>query len=340
MTVKASFYRAIKRSDVAGALTRYGEARAMSMVDKHMTSALITICSQNGKHGLVQRLWKAHSTGNAATPLNEYLCCDFIKGFTNLGDHSGSTHVLETAHAMKLVNTEVYNSYLSSCAKLQRGKDAIQSLEIVLRRMQVDQVEVDAYTCAIGVRVYADAGDLTAAQQYIDRLQVTPDVVVTNTLLRAAARLDNAQLALSILQRMEDEGPEPDIVSYNTTLHAVSPSHIFFEVHLSSDCCCHHNAVQVANASRESLAANPFDKVAAALTIRRSMRRRGLTEDAVTLSCLIRVFAGGDAMLTEALLDKLRQVEPRGGGDAAVGEGVEQLDLRGLTSEVMPSGLN
>ena len=108
--LKNSFYRAIQRVDVPGALTRYGELRRLAEADKHMTSALIGICAQKGKHGLVQRLWKAHDAGNGATPLSVYLYGDFIKGFARLEDHEAATYVMQSARSSNRAQIEVYNA--------------------------------------------------------------------------------------------------------------------------------------------------------------------------------------------------------------------------------------
>ena len=206
-TVKDAFYRAIKRSDIPGALTRYGEARTAAMVDKHMTSALISICSRHKKHGLVQRLWKAHSSGVGATPLTEYLCSDFINGFTRLGDLDAATYVLDTARGSRLANTEVYNSYLVSWTKLQPPTVGVPELESILSQMDEEGIPTDSFTHAIMVGAYGSTGDLAAAQAYVARSGATGDLVISNALMRAAVREDNAQLALSILELLEEQGP-------------------------------------------------------------------------------------------------------------------------------------
>ena len=207
MTIKDSFYRAIKRSDIPGAMTRYGEARSSALVDKYMTSALISICSRNKKHSLVQRLWKSHRTGVGATPLTEYLCSDFINGFRRLGDLDAATYVLNTARDSRLINTEVYNAYLTSCAKLQPPSKVIPELESLLSQMDADGVAPDSFTHAIMVGAYGNNGDFAAAQAYVARSGATEDLVISNALMRAAVRDDNAQLALSILELLEEDGP-------------------------------------------------------------------------------------------------------------------------------------
>lgn len=218
---KLSFYDAVKEGDVPGSLASYGEARARGVVNKHMTSALISLCSHNAVHRPVVRLWDAHVANKGPTPLNPFLCCDFIKAFTRLHDLDRAKRVLHTARASRLANTEVYNSFLSACAKLQDISQTVVSLETISSQMEEDGVSADVVTCSVLVRIYGDAGDLTSARECITRSNAWGDIVVLNTFLRAAAAAGDTQLAFSTLHQMEEEGPPPDLVSYNTVLHAV-----------------------------------------------------------------------------------------------------------------------
>lgn len=218
---KSSFYGAVKEGDVPGSLASYGEARARGVVNKHMTSALISLCSHNAVHRPVVRLWDAHAANKGPTPLNPFLCCDFIKAFTRLQDLDRAKRVLHTARASRLANTEVYNSFLSACAKLQDISQTVESLETISSQMEEDGVSADVVTCSVLVRIYGDAGDLASARECITRSNAWGDIVVLNTFLRAAAAAGDTQLAFSTLHQMEEEGPPPDLVSYNTVLHAV-----------------------------------------------------------------------------------------------------------------------
>eukprot|EP00966_Prymnesium_polylepis_P292171 6747251-Prymnesium_polylepis.1 len=309
---KRAFYSAIKRADVGQALARYAEARSAALATTHMTSALVSLSAENGKRGTVRRLWRSHRAGGDAARLNEYLCCDFIKGFTRLGDHNSAAHVLRAARAQRLANTEVrcrtpppmsvprrrpspmhigppsglvqvYNSFLTACAKLHSGPEAVRTVECILAQMDEDGVQPDGFTGAIAVGVYGDAGDLAAAQGFAARAGAD-DVVVSNALLRAAARADNAPLALALLQRMEENGPAPDLVSYNTALHAVrARASARGQAALGPTTRLRRPApsspplpaierpaaapAQVASASTEALAAHPIDRVAVAQSL-------------------------------------------------------------------------
>ena len=93
------------------------------------------------------------------------------------------------------------------CAKLQPPSKVIPELESLLSQMDADGVAPDSFTHAIMVGAYGNNGDFAAAQAYVARSGATEDLVISNALMRAAVRDDNAQLALSILELLEEDGP-------------------------------------------------------------------------------------------------------------------------------------
>ena len=337
--LKAAFFRAIKRGSITDAWARYAEARTANLADKYMTSALITSSAQQGKANLVQRLWKSARDGRLdATQLDARMCSDFIRAFGKLGDRQATMAVLESARRGGLANAQVYNTFLTTNRSVDTVA-AVSAVEDVLQQMRSDRVSPDAFTNAIAIGIFGDAGRLDAAQAILDdALPWARDTVAHNALLRAAARAVDVQLALDTLQRMEEHGPPPDLISYNHMLLAIAKS-------------------------RELTSQPPaVDSVAAAQAVRERLRARGMEEDSATLTHLLQIF--GDSPLAEELIEEYAKVRPAlslpyqdpttadptavdatmldtplldpalpsVAVSSASGVGLETIDLRGLTS--------
>lgn len=278
MGLHDKFYRAAKRLDVSSAWSHYCEARQAGRVDKHMTAELIKAATAGGRSKLVSKVWRGLRDGRGAHPLNAHLVSNLIGGFGTLGDLPSAAAVLAKARASALTNTQVYNAMLRAHSLAEAdAKRRLEATDETLAQMSADGVPHDAFTLSIVLGTYSSAGRLERAQRLLAEAQAggegAVDAVACNSLLVGAARVGRADVALAVLESMEERGPAPNVRSYNAVLHALA-----------------RQGDGRGGASGGSARDHTIDRVACAEGLRRRMEARGIVEDAATVSTLLSIY--------------------------------------------------
>ena len=351
ISAKAAFHRAVKHGKFKQAWHEYAKGAKVGAIDQYMLAALISLTSSSpsaqkdsqvvsevvlNRGARVEQLWASVVNASPGTPrLDSHLATTFITSFGTLGNLHMARSVLDAAHSQSLANTIVHNAYLRACSRSvemapERGEKpegvsarasarehARLEAEEVIGRMEGEcssVAPIDAFTCSLAAALLPSA----AAISLLERAGERADAVAYNALMEAAGKAGEIQVALSVLQRMEEgRGPTPTAQSYNTALAGLA---------------------RLRNhAGGGSEQSQSMDRVAEAMSLRERMAARGIEETTGTRTALLALFGDSDlaeTVLTDAESLNSEQRAVRKAEEMSLGRPIWQLE--GLTEDDQP----
>ena len=189
---RETFFEHVKSRDTASAWAAYIEATAADEVDKYMVSALVGLVGRSRRPRLLLQLWRAVcEMRHPGTGLDAHLCSNFILAFGNNGDLDRSREVVKLARSGGLLTTRVYNTFLATLLRTAGSSSAsvVDEAGSMLAEMEASEdVELDAYTLALGTSLYGRARRLNDARALIQRHEDLVDTVVLNTFIDLCGR--------------------------------------------------------------------------------------------------------------------------------------------------------
>ena len=295
---------------LTAASAAFTEARSQQQINPRLTTMLLKEYTNRGAREHAETLWRTMRRGEDPC-LTPQLATALISSFGSLGAWHQTHEVLRAARAGALANTIVYNSFLHACSRRAKPGGATgdradrvtaavaseaqsqaqhqahnkaaaaKSARAALHRMRLDGVAADAHSTALAISVFGRAGELEAARRLLAEAEPTAvDLVAYNSLIHAAAASADAELALSLLDGMEQAGLHADLHAFNGVLHSLVGAQRVQRVHPSKQ--------------------QALDLIGKAGEIRIAMAAAGVEEDEVTRTSLLALYS--DSKLAEDLL--------------------------------------
>lgn len=159
---------------------------------------------------LVQRMYKQRLAPDEVT----FNCLSSL-----IMDRRDRENFLEELKANGLrPGVRTYNPMISACAESQGWEEALT----ILADMAANEVAPDIKSHNRLLDVCASTASWVVVLNVFEALRsaLPPNAATVNTCLGACASANRWLEAIGLLELMETEGPSPDVISYNTVIHA------------------------------------------------------------------------------------------------------------------------
>lgn len=188
---------------------------------------------------LREHLYKTGKNPNAKPEVQDYVM--LLDSYTNHGGINAGSHASGLLSHMSVVGvkptTVCYNMAIKAWIKAQKGRAAAEQADRILEEMTA---EPDLITYASVISAWAASGMKAHAVARVEELfrhvedKMEPNTVVINAVMSTWVKSRNPNAVnrtdelLRFMEESKDESCRPDLISYNTYIHALS---MFSEKH-------------------------------------------------------------------------------------------------------------
>lgn len=186
---------------------------------------------------LREYLYKTGKNLNAKASIEDYTL--LMNSYANYGGRNAGLHASGLLSHMRVVgvlpNLRCYNLVIKAWTRAQKGRTAAEQAERILEEMAIDPfVEPDLVTYSSVISAWAASGmnalAVTRVENLLEKIEekMQPNTIVMNAVMstwvksRSPNSVDRIQEILRRMENSRDENMRPDIISYNTYIHALS----------------------------------------------------------------------------------------------------------------------